>query len=70
MGARIRSWTSRDDDDADERPQRRERSAPERKRARAGSSDVDSILDKILEKGYDSLTDEEKRILDEASRNA
>ncbi len=67
MGERIRSWTSRDED---ERPTRSERPEPKRKRGRPGSSDVDSILDKILEKGYDSLTDEEKRILDEASRNA
>ena len=68
VGARIRSWTSRDDDD--EQGPRRERSTPKRKGGYADSSAVDSILDKILEKGYDSLTDEEKRILDEASRNA
>ena len=68
MGARIRSWTSRDDDD--EQAPRGERSTPKRKGGYADSSAVDSILDKILEKGYDSLTDEEKRILDEASRNA
>lgn len=70
VGDRIRSWTSRDDDDENDRSQRRERTAPTRTRGRAGTSDVDSILDKILEKGYDSLTDEEKRTLDEASRNA
>lgn len=68
VGARIRSWTSREDDN--EQPPRRRRSAPERKGGYADSSAVDSILDKILDKGYDSLTDEEKRILDEASRNA
>ena len=68
MSARIRSWTSRDDDD--DQPPRRERSTLKKKGGYADSSTVDSILDKILEKGYDSLTDEEKRILDEASRNA
>ncbi|PAP76552.1 rhomboid family intramembrane serine protease [Rubrivirga marina] len=31
--------------------------------------DVDAILDKILEKGYDSLTAEEKEALDRASRD-
>ncbi len=31
--------------------------------------DVDAILDKILEKGYDSLTKEEKEALDRASRD-
>lgn len=30
---------------------------------------VDAVLDKILDKGYDSLTAEERRILDEASRD-
>ncbi len=35
---------------------------------RSGETDVDRILDKISESGYDSLTDKEKRILYEASR--
>ena len=34
-----------------------------------GSAEVDRILDKISEKGYDSLSDEEKRILYEASES-
>lgn len=34
-----------------------------------GARDIDQILDKILEKGYDSLTPEERKILDEASRD-
>ncbi len=63
MGDRIRSWTSREED-VPTQP------TPKKKRGRTGSTDVDSILDKILEKGYDSLTDDEKRILDEASRKA
>ena len=31
-------------------------------------NEVDRILDKISEQGLESLTDEEKRLLDEASR--
>lgn len=34
----------------------------------SGAAEVDRILDKIIESGYDSLTDAEKRTLDEASR--
>jgi membrane associated rhomboid family serine protease len=34
-----------------------------------GSAEVDRILDKISEKGYESLSDEEKRILYEASES-
>ena len=30
-------------------------------------SDVDAVLDKIIEKGMDSLTDDERRILNEGS---
>ena len=47
------------------------RSEPEpapRSRRGGGTRDVDEILDKILEDGYDSLTDEEREILDRASR--
>ncbi|MDT0632502.1 hypothetical protein RQM47_15250 [Rubrivirga sp. S365] len=35
---------------------------------RAPAPSVDQILDKILDEGYDSLTDEERTILDRASR--
>ena len=34
---------------------------------RSGVSDIDAVLDKILEKGIDSLTDDERRILNEGS---
>lgn len=37
--------------------------------ARDAPLDVDAILDKILEKGYDSLTKEEREALDRASRD-
>ena len=43
------------------------RTAPARP-ARPAASDVDAVLDKILEKGVDSLTDDERRILDRAGR--
>lgn len=35
---------------------------------RAAASDVDAVLDKILEHGVDSLTAEERRVLDRAGR--
>ena len=37
--------------------------------SRSGTKDVDAILDKILEKGYDSLTRDEREALDRASRD-
>lgn len=36
--------------------------------SRPAVSDVDAVLDKILDKGVDSLTEEERRILDRAGR--
>lgn len=39
-------------------------------RGKAAPLGVDQILDKILDKGVESLTAEERRILDEASRDA
>lgn len=36
---------------------------------RGGARDIDEILDKILEQGYESLTPEERAILDRASRD-
>jgi membrane associated rhomboid family serine protease len=49
--------------------QRSGRGAGRRGADRPGLTDVDAILDKILDKGYDSLTDEERQILDRASRD-
>ncbi len=45
----------------------REDGAPSR--GRSAGHDVDAILDKILEKGYDSLTRDEREALDRASRD-
>lgn len=39
-------------------------SEPTPRRRRGGLTDVDAILDKILEKGYDSLTKDERAILE------
>lgn len=47
---------------------RKGKSGGSSRRRPAPSRDVDRILDKILEKGYDSLTREERRILEEAGR--
>ena len=47
----------------------REKPARGAGRRSGGLTDVDAILDKILDKGYESLTDEERQILDRASRD-
>ncbi|MEM1126906.1 MAG: rhomboid family intramembrane serine protease [Bacteroidota bacterium] len=71
MLSRLESWlASRTDDEA---PPRR-RPASEGRREAASVDDnsteaqVDRILEKISEQGYDALTEEEKRILYEASQ--
>lgn len=43
-------------------------SREQKKSSRIDESEVDRILDKISEKGYDALTEEERRILYEASK--
>ena len=51
-------------------PPRASAAAPEASGgARSRTPDVDAILDKILEKGYDSLTRDEREALDRASRD-
>lgn len=45
------------------------RGAAGRPSGRPGLTDVDAILDKILDQGYESLTAEERQILDRASRD-
>ena len=44
-------------------------SASKRAAPGGGARDIDAILDKILEQGYDSLTPEEREVLDRASRD-
>ena len=44
-------------------------SGTDRRPAASGPLDVDAILDKILERGYESLTAEEREALDRASRD-
>lgn len=51
-----------------ESPRRMKRKAPVSADA-AAPADIDRILDKINERGYDALTEEEKRALYEASRD-
>ncbi|MEM8600274.1 MAG: rhomboid family intramembrane serine protease [Bacteroidota bacterium] len=70
----------RDTPAASEPPQKRAYRGPSKRRARSerakddaplgNPTDIDRILDKINEQGYDALTDEEKRILYEASGRA
>ena len=43
-------------------------SRPGRSKRQAAEEEIDRILDKISEQGYDALSDEEKRILHEASQ--
>ena len=47
----------------------RSRTVDTRRQAPKADLDVDRILDKILEDGYDSLTPDERRALDDASRD-
>ena len=79
--ARMDAWLG-SKDEGEAAPPRRTRDTPrssgptrrERKEIRAasagtaGQDDVDRILDKISERGYDALSDEEKRILYDASQ--
>jgi membrane associated rhomboid family serine protease len=51
-----------------EAPRRSKRKRASASAAEAGPMDIDRILDKINERGYDALTEEEKRALYEASR--
>jgi hypothetical protein len=73
MGQRMKRLIVREEPEEEERP----RSMPSRRRTdrpeprpSGGQNEVDRILDKILEDGFDALTDDEKRILDEASRRS
>ena len=74
--ARLEQWLSqRNKDSGKEQPKRRPRIYPFQSSGsedddpvETSESEVDRILDKISEQGYDALTEEEKRILYEASR--
>lgn len=79
--ARMEAWLARRKGGAEPVPRRAKKSArpegPSRREQReiraasvgtAGQEDVDRILDKISERGYDALTAEERRILYEASQ--
>lgn len=61
LGARVRKTLHLDGGGAAQAPQ-------DRKREEALLDDVDRILDKISQTGLHSLTPEERRVLDEASR--
>jgi membrane associated rhomboid family serine protease len=50
------------------RPSRRQRTASPGGTSTDSDTEVDRILDKISERGFDALTDEEKRVLHEASQ--
>lgn len=52
-------------EEADGRPA----TPPRRKRGHVAEEEIDRILDKISEQGYDALSEEEKRILREASQS-
>ena len=66
---RIEDWLTGADTD----PAEVESTAPSGARGRtsqAAEEEIDRILDKISEQGYDALSDEEKRILKEASQRS
>jgi hypothetical protein len=64
---RLEDWLTGGDlttsDEAESGPAR-----PGRSKRQAAEEEVDRILDKISEQGYDALSEEEKRILHEASQ--
>ena len=62
--SKVDDWMGREEPTPRSAP-RRTAQAPPKKR---GATDVDRILDKISETGYDSLTDDEKKVLYEASQ--
>lgn len=66
--ARVRSWFQ-PESQADTSPKGRVNSDGSTNSAPERSEEVDRILDKISEQGYESLSDEEKRILYEASES-
>lgn len=67
MLARVGAWVRRKPA-AEEAPAPRGRAAKPSRRTPASPTDIDRILDKISERGYDALTAEEKRALYEASK--
>lgn len=70
---RMGAWKTRGEPDKGEAPPRRPATVhpirpPVEAPRRAPQDEVDRILDKISDQGYEALTDEEKRILYEASK--
>jgi hypothetical protein len=68
--ARIKGWFQTSSSPSDSSPSQRpggSNGAPSSSSDR--TKEVDRILDKISEEGYESLSDEEKRILYEASES-
>jgi membrane associated rhomboid family serine protease len=66
---RVGSWLGgQEPEEVREAPVRPRPVAKEARKEEPVTTDIDRILDKISERGYDSLSDEEKRILYEASK--
>jgi membrane associated rhomboid family serine protease len=65
---RVGSWLGGQEPEQAHEPVKPRPMTGESRPADPVSTDIDRILDKISERGYDSLSDEEKRILYEASK--
>ncbi len=65
---RLEEWLSGSSEPTPSSSPSRSASTSTGRRSRAAEEEIDRILDKISEQGYDALTDEEKRILHEASQ--
>ena len=66
---RLDSWLANRTEAKSKKSTRRSSATEAQVIAEVDQSAVDRILDKISEKGYDALTEDEKRILYEASRD-
>ncbi len=67
---RIEDWLTGADPDPAEAAESSTPSRSRRRTSQAAEEEIDRILDKISEQGYDALSDEEKRILKEASQRS
>lgn len=66
--SRVQGWFAPDDYDDRQPKKRTDTPKPMQQRTKTPEESIDMLLDKINQKGYDSLTNEEKEILLKASR--
>jgi membrane associated rhomboid family serine protease len=70
-GNKVQGWFSPEDEDRDRLPKKRSEGLKQaQQRDRTMEESIDLLLDKINQKGYDSLTAEEKELLMKASKES